>query len=103
MLPIQQEPCMQSVALPFELVIFGGAGALSLRKLMTSLFCLHCDHRLHHTGRIIAIARSHYTREAFREQVRQALESHLSKGGFIEQRWSVFAERLDYLPIYAKD
>src|SRR5690554_5422259 len=103
MLPIQQEPCMQSVALPFELVIFGGAGDLSLRKLMPSLFCLHCDQRLHQTGRIIAIARSHYTREAFLEQVRQALESHLSKGGLIEQRWSEFAERLDYLPMDAKD
>src|SRR5690606_30607378 len=32
-----------------------------------------------------------------------ALESHLSKGGLIEQRWSEFAERLDYLPMDAKD
>src|SRR5690606_17742811 len=94
---------MQSVASPFELVIFGGAGDLSLRKLMPSLYSLHCDHRLHKAGRIIAIARSNFTREAFQEQVRQALESHVPKGHLVAERWAEFAQRLDYLAMDAKD
>lgn len=94
---------MQSVASPFELVIFGGAGDLSLRKLMPSLYSLHCDHRLHKAGRIIAIARSNFTREAFQEQVRQALESHVPKGHLVAEHWAEFAQRLDYLAMDAKD
>lgn len=94
---------MQSAASPFELVIFGGAGDLSLRKLMPSLYSLHCDQRLHKAGKIIAIARSRFTREAYLEQVRQALEQYLPKGSLVTEQWTAFAHRLDYLSMDASD
>ncbi|GLQ30525.1 glucose-6-phosphate 1-dehydrogenase [Litoribrevibacter albus] len=80
----------------FELILFGAAGDLSLRKLIPSLYCLHLDQRIHPEGRIIAVARRNYEREDFLKVVKKALIKHLNVDLFDEETWNSFAKRLSY-------
>lgn len=80
----------------FELVLFGAAGDLSLRKLIPSLYCLHYDQRIHPDGKIIAVARRDYERNDFLEIVKDAIQEHISKDLFDEETWNAFAKRISY-------
>ncbi|WP_386721823.1 glucose-6-phosphate dehydrogenase [Litoribrevibacter euphylliae] len=80
----------------FELILFGAAGDLSLRKLIPSLYCLHLDQRIHPEGRIIAVARRDYERSDFLDIVKKALVKHLNKDLFNEETWTSFSKRLSY-------
>lgn len=62
----------------FELVLFGGLGDLSLRKLMPALYMLHRDGRLPQ-GKIYAVTRQTIERTSFAQQIEQSLKSHISK------------------------
>ena len=89
--------------LPFELVIFGGIGDLALRKLMPSLYDLHRDQRLDPHGRIIAIARSEVSQDAYLKEIREALERAAATESLDEDQWQAFAARLQYLSLDARD
>ncbi len=43
---------------PFDFILFGGTGDLSMRKLLPSLYYRHCEGQLTDDGRIIATART---------------------------------------------
>ncbi|GAA3923081.1 glucose-6-phosphate dehydrogenase [Litoribacillus peritrichatus] len=87
---------MSLPAQAFELVLFGAAGDLSLRKLFPSLYCLHLDNRIHPDGRIIAVARRDYDREGFLELLKSSLEEFLADGLFDEDTWKSFSKRVSY-------
>ncbi|MEM0935027.1 MAG: glucose-6-phosphate dehydrogenase [Pseudomonadota bacterium] len=59
---------------PFDLVIFGGTGDLSRRKILPSLYLRLVDGQMPDDARIIGAARSDLDDDAFREMVRAALE-----------------------------
>ncbi len=80
----------------FELILFGAAGDLSLRKLIPSLYCLHLDQRIHTEGKIIAVARRDYDRDGFLDIVKSSLQEHLSDGLFNEDTWISFSKRISY-------
>ncbi len=64
---------------PFDLVIFGGTGDLSMRKLLPALFRRDVDGQIPDESRIIGLARSEHTPEQFREDARVALYKHAPK------------------------
>ncbi len=87
---------------PFDIVVFGGGGDLARRKLVPALFHLDVENRLPPDGRIIAVARSKLTREAYRQQMRDAcVACELEKFG--EEAWDKFSARLDYIALDGSD
>lgn len=81
----------------FDLVIFGGGGDLSLRKLLPALYHRDHDGQLPPESRIIATGRSEMSREDYLAEVESALRKHLRGDEFTEAQWQVFSERLHYV------
>jgi glucose-6-phosphate 1-dehydrogenase len=86
----------------FDLVIFGGAGDLALRKLMPALYHRDCVGQLPANSRIIALGRRDLGRDGFRDRVNSDLRNHLGDT-FSEERWQAFSHRLDYIQTDARD
>lgn len=74
---------------PFELVLFGGLGDLSLRKLLPAMYLLHRDGRLPE-GVIHCISRRALSPEEFSDMVRNALRQYVSAACLEEQNWQSF-------------
>ena len=81
---------------PFDLVIFGGTGDLSKRKLLPALFHRDSDGQFPPGSRIIGASRSQLSNEEFVALVREALETHLSKDALHDDVWERFSARLSY-------
>jgi len=85
----------------FDLLIFGGAGDLSLRKLLPALYHRDGAGQLPTGSRILAIGRNEMSQEAFVSLVEDTLRARLK--GLDADRWARFAERLSYLSLDAED
>lgn len=81
---------------PAIMVLFGGTGDLSRRKLMPSLYELHVNGRLPDRFEIVAFSQSKNTREKYQRYVRNALDEFLP-GGVDAAQWERFADRLYYI------
>ena len=81
----------------FDLVIFGGAGDLALRKLMPALFHRDLDGQLPLGSRIISVGRSPLSRDEFLGKVGESLKSKLSETEYSPESWQSFSERLQYV------
>jgi len=79
------------------IVIFGASGDLTQRKLVPALHSLACEGHLPDGVRILGIARSAYTDEAFRERLYEGVEAYARKGPQACQLWGGFADRHSYL------
>jgi glucose-6-phosphate 1-dehydrogenase len=78
---------------PFTVVIFGGTGDLSRKKLLPALFHLYREKELSVGFSILGLARSSLTDEQYRHLVRediQGLGDHSSEG----QAWEEFSRHL---------
>ena len=64
---------------PFTLVIFGGRGDLSLRKLIPSLFHLYSLNQLDENFNIISYGMPEMTGEEYRTLIRESLERHYKR------------------------
>ena len=84
---------------PFDLVIFGGSGDLTMRKLLPSLYYHHRDGLLPPEGRIIGVARHGMSRKAFVNFVNEQARQHIVADEFDEATWNTFTERLDYISL----
>ncbi len=87
----------------FDLVIFGGAGDLALRKLMPALYHRDLDGQLPDGCRIISVGRSHLGREAFLEKVGDSLRARLTDSEYSVEFWQSFSQRLQYIAADAMD
>jgi len=87
----------------FDLVIFGGAGDLALRKLIPALYHRDGDGQLPAGCRILAIGRRDLGNDGYVRQVEESLKAHLSPAEFSEQRWRNLAARLHYISADATD
>lgn len=87
-LALQPEPAM--------LVIFGGTGDLTKRKLMPSLYQLESRGTLPPGFAIVGLASHERGREQYQEMVRGALDQFLSEP-VNEEVWRRFADRLYYV------
>jgi glucose-6-phosphate 1-dehydrogenase len=82
---------------PFTLVIFGASGDLAHRKLVPAVYGLWQDGLLPPLVTLLGFARHPKTDEAFRQELRQAVEK-FSHGRTVDgQAWDGFARRLHYL------
>lgn len=81
---------------PCVMVIFGGSGDLTKRKLIPALYNLAKDHFLAREFAIVAIARRGLTHETFREKLTQEMEQ-FAMGPIDPGLWRWFTERLYYL------
>jgi len=81
----------------FDLVIFGGTGDLALRKLLPALYHRVGDGQITGDSRIIAASRGDVGRDAYLEQVEQALRSNLPGDEFRDDQWSKFRDRIHYV------
>lgn len=79
---------------PFELVLFGGLGDLSQRKLLPAMFMLHCDGRLPADGKIVVITRNALCRDEFLTRVEMALKQHVHARYFKAENWAAFSQYL---------
>jgi glucose-6-phosphate 1-dehydrogenase len=87
----------------FDLVIFGGTGDLSMRKLLPALYHRDRDGQFPAGSRIIAVGRGEMQREDYLAEVETALRNNLVAGDFDEGLWQVFSARLDYVRADAMD
>ena len=81
----------------FDLVIFGGAGDLALRKLLPALYHRDLDGQLPEGSRIISLGRRGLSREAFLEMVCESLCDRLAASEYSDEFWRSFSQRLHYI------
>jgi glucose-6-phosphate 1-dehydrogenase len=77
------------------LVIFGGTGDLSKRKLLPALYRLHRDRYLDACLSIIGVGRGEMSVGAFRDLMREAVSKRVRD--FDTSEWDEFARKLDYM------
>jgi len=87
---------------PFDIVIFGGTGDLSRRKLLPALYHRWMDDQIPESSVIIGTARTQMSTEAYREIARDACET-ASGDAWDAELWETFAVRLHYVSIDATD
>jgi len=78
---------------PFTLVIFGGGGDLSRRKLLPALFHLFRDGELSSGFSILGFGRREMNDGQYRAMVKEAVQE-FGEGAFDEALWSAFSERV---------
>lgn len=91
------------VTSPFVMVIFGATGDLTARKLMPALFSLFAKDILPERFFIVGMARRDMTHEAFRDMMREAVETHAADVPFQSRIWRQFAANLYYQQGYFDD
>jgi glucose-6-phosphate 1-dehydrogenase len=86
------------------LVIFGGTGDLTRRKLIPALFDLACIGCLSHVQfEILALGRKPLSNEQFVEDLRQAASQSKDVRDFSDDKWQDFARRIHYLQLNTED
>ena len=81
---------------PFILVIFGGAGDLSQRKLLPMLFHIFGEGDLPHDFSIVGFGLPEMDAERYQDLVREAIRKN-GEEPFEEKRWESFRPHLHYL------
>lgn len=87
----------------FDLVIFGGAGDLALRKLLPALYHRDLDGQLPAESRIISVGRRAMTRDEFLGKVNESLRLRLAGSEYSDESWQSFSARLQYVKADALD
>ncbi|MGJ8562771.1 MAG: glucose-6-phosphate dehydrogenase [Alphaproteobacteria bacterium] len=80
---------------PFDIVIFGGTGDLSKRKLIPALFHRYLDGQIDATCKVIGVARSKLTREEFQAFAKEACQA--ATKDWDEAQWQGFEKLFEYI------
>lgn len=80
---------------PVTLVIFGGSGDLTHRKLLPALYNLHLDGLLPPRAAIVGVGRNPFTDEQYRDFARTGIEQ-FSRRPLDPEAWKMFAPSLFY-------
>ncbi|HEX4610792.1 MAG TPA: glucose-6-phosphate dehydrogenase, partial [Urbifossiella sp.] len=81
---------------PLTVVIFGASGDLAARKLIPALYNLARKGRLPAEAKVVGVARSAFTDDAFRDKMKASVSAH--KEQWDEAVWDRFAKQLYYVP-----
>ena len=82
---------------PFDLVVFGGTGDLSLRKLLPALYHRDADGQLPEDARVIAVSRQTLDDAQYRARVTEALGKFIPKAEWREDVGARFLARLHHV------
>jgi glucose-6-phosphate 1-dehydrogenase len=82
---------------PLDIVIFGGAGDLSWRKLLPALYMAHTHDRLPARCRIVGVGRHEWTREQYVQFIDESSRPHIEVASLQPAAWDAFLQRLDYV------
>lgn len=91
----------ESNNLLFDLVLFGGTGDLSMRKLLPSLYQLYRTTPFSPGTKIIAVGRSVMSKESFLYKVEDKLKQHLPEASWDTVSWQQFSKHLHCVAIQA--
>jgi glucose-6-phosphate 1-dehydrogenase len=86
---------------PFDCVVFGATGDLTLRKLLPALYHRFRDGQMPEESRIFGAARSNLSDDAFRDRARQALQKHVAATDLEPDHVAAFLGRLHYVAVDA--
>ena len=87
----------------FDMVLFGGTGDLALRKLVPALYRRHVAGQMDPDSRVLAVARTAMSRDAYLAQIETSCRKHLGAEEFTEARWRSFGNQVDYVQVDATD
>ncbi|GAB2198828.1 glucose-6-phosphate dehydrogenase [Sessilibacter sp. MAH4] len=79
-----------------DIIVFGGLGDLSLRKLIPSLYRSVVANQLSANSRIILVSREDVSQQQCLERAEASLRAHLNDEEFESSHWSTFSQRLSY-------
>lgn len=82
-----------------DIVIFGGLGDLSLRKLLPALYRAESAGQLAASAKIFLVSRHEKGEQENLEQVESGLQEHLNGGEFEQAYWCSFQQRLAFVRI----
>jgi glucose-6-phosphate 1-dehydrogenase len=88
---------------PLALVIFGGTGDLSFRKLLPALYMAHLHKSLPARTRIVASGRQAIDTETFRALVAQRSRDFIAPDALNADSWQGFVDRISYAAIDVHD
>ncbi len=81
---------------PCTVVIFGASGDLTARKLIPALYHLFIGKQLPDPMRIIGFARREKTSDAWRDEMKTAVQQFSRTKNVDSDAWAVFAQNLEY-------
>lgn len=82
---------------PFTLVIFGGSGDLSARKLFPAIYNLETENQLHAPFAVIGLGRQEFKQDEFQQKIFEALTS-FSRNKPSAESWDNFKKKVYYQP-----
>jgi glucose-6-phosphate 1-dehydrogenase len=77
-------------------VIFGGTGDLTRRKLIPALYDLACAGCTHRDVQILGIGRTKLDDKGFRDRLREGAATSKDSRNFTDEGWNDFAQRLHF-------
>ena len=86
-----------------DIIVFGGTGDLSLRKIMPALYYRHKEGQLNPDGRIFALGRHEMEQDAFLALIHEHCQTYVKKQDFEDAVWRDFAAHLTYIAIDAQE
>jgi len=86
-----------------DIIIFGGAGDLSFRKLLPALYMAHLHGRLGASTRIVAVGRQTWSQQQYLQFIGERSPEFIEPSAFEAGPWRGFLERLQYLSIDLAD
>src|SRR5687768_9637021 len=97
--PLREGKRLGRVPEPVAMVIFGATGDLTGRKLVPALFSLAVENRLPPNFRIVGLARTKWSDDDFRDEMKKAIAEH-GRYDLTEHAkvWESFAQNLYYVP-----
>src|SRR5471030_1324158 len=85
--------------LPVDMIIFGGGGDLSARKLLPALYMAHLHGKLPKKSRILAIGRQDWTRERYLEFVETHSRPFVDVKSQTPEAWQAFLAIFEYVRV----
>ena len=85
----------------FDLVVFGGTGDLTLRKLLPALYYRFRDGQMPEGSRIVAVARGALTNRDYLAMVREALGEHVAAADLDQALLEKFCDALSFVHLDA--
>jgi glucose-6-phosphate 1-dehydrogenase len=86
---------------PFDIIVFGGSGDLSRRKLLPALYQRDRSGQVPVEARVIGTSRRHMTDADFQQMAREAIESFVPRADIEDDVVERFIARVGYVSMDA--